>query len=284
MKPTWYIAENNGISCTIRDAADHDEDGDGMVCEQATPDDARLIAASPDLLAALLNLTSSLEDDHQLCAWGEDMEWEQRDDMPHHVDCVAGKARAAIDKANGTAFSCVDGDHGCYSADQPCGCPCDNCHDETELRCKVCNTIVASIRNSTFYLASTDAPTETVPDHCEDCTHEFDPDNGPCHDCGTERPDWGSRTNCSRCGAGLDWNCVAEHQCNTPQAKRKPHVHTYEQKPGGERRMDANCGAYVCLDCNDHDGLARCYCGWASDGGDGVAQLRAEGENVEDDY
>jgi len=115
-------------------------------------------------------------------------------------------------------------------------------------------------------------------------SEEYDPDNGPCHDCGTERPDWGSRTNCSRCGAGLDWNCVAEHQCNTPQAKRKPHVHTYEQKPGGERRMDANCGAYVCLDCNDHDGLARCYCGWARDGGDGVAQLRAEGENVEDDY
>ena len=29
---------------------------------------------------------------------------------------------------------------------------------------------------------------------------------------------------------------------------------------------------------------ARCYCGWAADGGDGVAQLRAAGENVEDDY
>ena len=53
MKQAWYIAENDGLSCTIRDAEDHDEDGDGMVCEQATPDDARLIAAAPDMLEAL---------------------------------------------------------------------------------------------------------------------------------------------------------------------------------------------------------------------------------------
>jgi len=173
MKQAWYIADNDGFSCTIRDAADHDEDGDGMVCEQATPDDARLIAAAPDLLMALVNLTSSLGDDHQWCWTCEDLDadWEQRDDMPHHPDCIIGKAKAAIDKANGTAFGCVDGEHGCYSADQPCGCPCDNCHDDTEFRCKVCNTIVASIRNSTFYLASTDAPTETVPDRCEDCAN-----------------------------------------------------------------------------------------------------------------
>ena len=54
MKPTWYIAENDGISCTIRDASDHDdgEDDDGMVCEHATPIDGQLIAAAPDLLQA----------------------------------------------------------------------------------------------------------------------------------------------------------------------------------------------------------------------------------------
>ena len=67
---------------------------------------------------------------------------------------------------------CTDGKHRCFATDQPCGCSCDNCHDDTEFRCKVCNTIVASIRNSTFYLASTDAPTETVPDYCEDCTND----------------------------------------------------------------------------------------------------------------
>ena len=54
-----------------------------------------------------------------------------------------------------------------------------------------------------------------------------------------------------------------------------------------------SCGAWICS-CGAHAAyqgkdrepgplLARCYCGWAADGGDGVAQLRAEGENVEDD-
>ena len=63
------------------------------------------------------------------------------------------------------------------------------------------------------------------------------------------------------------------------------HDHAYELKDDGvTRQMDRSCGAYVCLDCGDHEGLARCYCGWASNGGDGVAQLRAMGENVEDDY
>ena len=63
------------------------------------------------------------------------------------------------------------------------------------------------------------------------------------------------------------------------------HVHTYEMKSDGVTRlMDRYCGAYICFDCNDHEGLARCYCGWASNGGNGMAQLREMGENVEDDY
>ena len=49
-------------------------------------------------------------------------------------------------------------------------------------------------------------------------SQEFDPDNGPCHDCGRVRPDWRSQTNCNICGVGLDWYCVDAHQCNTPQA------------------------------------------------------------------
>ena len=162
MKQAWYIADNDGFSCTIRDAADHDEDGDGMVCEQATPDDARLIVAAPDLLVAAQQISQFIRD---------------RFAYPTLVRNLMA-LEAAIDKANGTAFGCVDGEHGCYSADRPCGCPCDNCHDDTEFRCKVCNTIVASIRNSTFYLASTDAPTETVPDRCEDCANP-DPRDEP---------------------------------------------------------------------------------------------------------
>ena len=77
---------------------------------------------------------------------------------------------------------CTDGNHQCFDADQPCSCTCDNCHDDTEFRCKVCNTIVASLRNSTFYLASTDAPTETVPDHCEDCAKADSRDDQTGHE------------------------------------------------------------------------------------------------------
>ena len=58
----WYIRSERGrhdridpLSTIIYDASDLEgtgPDGHGMVCESATPDDARLIAASPDLLAA----------------------------------------------------------------------------------------------------------------------------------------------------------------------------------------------------------------------------------------
>lgn len=64
------------------------------------------------------------------------------------------------------------------------------------------------------------------------------------------------------------------------------HVHEYEMKADGiTRQINRYCGAYVCLDCNDHEGLARCYCGWASDGGNGYQELIEMGENLdEDDY
>ena len=66
-------------------------------------------------------------------------------------------------------------------------------------------------------------------------------------------------------------------------------IHEYEEKlVRGEaeyiRQMHRTCGAYVCLICDDHEGLARCFCGWARDGGNGNAQLRGMGENVDDDY
>lgn len=43
------------------------------------------------------------------------------------------------------------------------------------------------------------------------------------------------------------------------------------------------CGAYVCDDCGDHRGLARCYCGWSASGGNGRAELIEMGETIEED-
>ena len=42
------------------------------------------------------------------------------------------------------------------------------------------------------------------------------------------------------------------------------------------------CGAEVCMDCDDHKGLARCYCGWSANGGAGYAQLLDMGETIEE--
>ena len=44
------------------------------------------------------------------------------------------------------------------------------------------------------------------------------------------------------------------------------------------------CGAKVCDGCSDHEGLARCYCGWAASGGDGWRELFEMGEQIDDDY
>lgn len=44
------------------------------------------------------------------------------------------------------------------------------------------------------------------------------------------------------------------------------------------------CGAYVCDLCEDHRGLARCYCGWTLSGGDGREELEELGETIDPDY
>ena len=53
------------------------------------------------------------------------------------------------------------------------------------------------------------------------------------------------------------------------------HEHEYE--------FDMGCGAKVCYDCGDHEGLGRCYCGWAESGGDGYQELIDVGEQIEGD-
>jgi hypothetical protein len=41
------------------------------------------------------------------------------------------------------------------------------------------------------------------------------------------------------------------------------------------------CGAGVCQECDHHQGLERCYCGWSRNGGDGRRELEEMGEQIE---
>jgi hypothetical protein len=46
----------------------------------------------------------------------------------------------------------------------------------------------------------------------------------------------------------------------------------------GKYSFNNHCGAHVCEDCDDHKGLARCYCGWSASGDDGYRELSEGGE------
>lgn len=50
---------------------------------------------------------------------------------------------------------------------------------------------------------------------------------------------------------------------------------------GGEKRWSKSCYTMVCENCEDHDGLARCFCGWAKDGDNERQQLEEMGETIE---
>ena len=52
-----------------------------------------------------------------------------------------------------------------------------------------------------------------------------------------------------------------------------------------EYELNRYCGAKVCYICDDHKGLARCYCGWsAANPGQGYQELIDMGETIEPDY
>ena len=54
---------------------------------------------------------------------------------------------------------------------------------------------------------------------------------------------------------------------------------------GGEMHLSRGCGVFVCEECDNHEGLARCFCGWAASGGDGYNELLEMGETIEpEDY
>lgn len=54
---------------------------------------------------------------------------------------------------------------------------------------------------------------------------------------------------------------------------------------GGEFEFNRHCGADLCVECDNHKGMARCFCGWSLSGGDGRAELEEMGEVIEpEDY
>lgn len=65
---------------------------------------------------------------------------------------------------------------------------------------------------------------------------------------------------------------------------QRPAQHTNEKEKcscGGDYVWSRHCGANVCEHCDDHQRLARCYCGWAKDGGNGRHQLEEMGETID---
>jgi len=150
---------------SILEAMDEDFFKEDEVNDKTDKANARLIAAAPDMLEALeLAKAMGFGGEHP------DECYEPVNIVPAGyakysgpLDCQCGLAivQAAIDKAKGIAFDCVDGEHGCYSADQPCGCPCDNCRDDTEFRCKVCNTLIDTQMSAMLTSRSLEI--------CEDC-------------------------------------------------------------------------------------------------------------------
>lgn len=87
---------------------------------------------------------------------------------------------------------------------------------------------------------------------------------------------------CDTCGetygehSHRDSRCPSEPgaQLRYRDTKFKPHEHDHQRND--------YCGAKVCA-CGDHKGLARCFCGWARDGGNGRQQLIDMGERIDED-
>ena len=91
----WYIGGGDELNTIIYDASDLEgdgPDGHGMVCQDAVIEDARLIAAAPELLRIVKTLLASWE-----CDPDEDAQYESL------MDQAVGEAREAIAKAEGRA-------------------------------------------------------------------------------------------------------------------------------------------------------------------------------------
>lgn len=52
----------------------------------------------------------------------------------------------------------------------------------------------------------------------------------------------------------------------------------------GSMTFSRGCGVYVCDECDYHEGLARCFCGWSlTSPGQGRQELEEMGEQIDPD-
>lgn len=52
---------------------------------------------------------------------------------------------------------------------------------------------------------------------------------------------------------------------------------------GGDIEWSRECGVKVCMDCGNHIGLARCFCGWSTTcNGRGREELEEMGEQIDE--
>jgi len=168
---------------------------------------ARLIAASPDLLAAAKALLQrgpvGIESECHWCGReGEDTEHCSSD------DCMGTLARVAIAKAEGWLV-CQDGQHRCFNTDQPCGCRCDDCRDDTEPRCDICNGLINKYGSAIGHC-------ENESDHSgrvhQDPRLRFGPPLDTCIDCMEEEAS--DHTN-TRIQVGAGYIIVDREECQS---------------------------------------------------------------------
>jgi len=63
------------------------------------------------------------------------------------------------------------------------------------------------------------------------------------------------------------------------QAAQKPEE---KCECGGDLEWSRSCGAKVCVKCDNHKGLARCFCGWSKTSpGRGREELEEAGETID---
>jgi hypothetical protein len=195
----WYIGGGDQLNTIIYDASDLEgdgPDGHGMVCQDAVIEDARLIAASPDLLAAAKAMLAALES-------------VDFSPLPGIYDTIPWAAlEQAIAKAEGWLV-CQDGQHRCFNTDQPCGCRCDDCRDDTEPRCDICNGLINKYGSAIGHC-------ENESDHSgrvhQDPRLRFGPPLDTCTDCMEEEAS--DHTN-TRIQVGAGYIIVDREECQS---------------------------------------------------------------------